>query len=148
MSDYKNVDLVEAYKLITPPALIATKGEKTYDLTPIGWIMPMDYEPVTKVIFSCDPNHQCAYNSKSTKEFAVCIPADSNDPIIEQCGSISSADADKFKRFGIEGEKASKTDLLIPVKNSTSWIECKLVRVITEGSVELFIGEAVAAFHK
>jgi len=150
MSEFLPVDLVEAYKLVPPAttALVATKGEKNYDITPIGWIMPMDYEPVTKIIFSSDPKHQCAHNIKESKEFAVCIPQKANDPIIEQCGSISSADADKYKRFGIAAAKASKTDLLIPEQNCSSWIECKLVRIIAEGSVELFIGQAVAAFRK
>lgn len=148
MSDFTPTDLVEAYKLVQPAVLIATKGEKAYDLTPIGWVMPMDYEPVTKIIFSSDPKHQCAHNIKETKEFAVCMPTTQNDPIIEQCGSISSADADKFKRFGIESKKAEKIDVLIPHGNISSWIECRLVRVIQEGSVELFIGESVAAFKK
>jgi flavin reductase (DIM6/NTAB) family NADH-FMN oxidoreductase RutF len=147
---FQKEDLTEAYKLVTPPALIATKGgmEKLYNVTPIGWIMPMDYEPVTKVIFSCDPAHQCDVNIKRSKEFAVCMPLDADDPVIEKCGSVSSADIDKFARFGITGKKADKTDLMIPVELVSSWIECRLVRVIREGSVDLFIGEAVAAFKR
>lgn len=149
---FVNEDLADAYKLVTPgvAALIATKGgmEKLYDITPIAWIMPMDYEPVTKVIFSCDPAHQCDVNIKRTKEFAVCIPVDGNDPLIEKCGSVSSADIDKFSRFGITGEKAGKTDLMIPVEMTAAWLECRLVKVISEGSVDLFIGECTAAFKK
>ena len=148
MSEFTSTNLVDAYKLVQPAVLIATKGEKAYDLTPIGWVMPMDYEPVTKIIFSSDPKHQCAHNIKETKEFAVCMPTKQDDPVVEQCGSISSADADKFKRFGIESKKAAEIDVLIPYENISSWIECRLVRVIAEGSVELFIGEAVAAFKK
>ncbi|MCK9171216.1 MAG: flavin reductase [Treponema sp.] len=149
-SGFQTDDLTDAYKLVVPPVLIATKGdmEKLYDITPIGWIMPMDYEPVTKVIFSCDPAHQCDVNIKRSREFAVCLPLDINDPVIEKCGSVSSADIDKFARFGITGKKAEKTDLMIPVELVSSWIECRLVRVIREGSVDLFIGEAAAAFKK
>jgi Conserved protein/domain typically associated with flavoprotein oxygenases, DIM6/NTAB family len=149
-TDFKKTDLTEAYKLVTPPVLVATKGgkDKLYDITPIGWIMPMDYEPVTKIIFSCDPAHQCSVNITQWKEFAVCMPLDANDPAVEKCGSVSSADIDKFSRFGITGRKAEKTDLMIPVELITSWIECSLVRVIREGTVNLFIGEAVAAFKK
>ena len=48
--------------------------------------------------------------------------------------------------FGIEGTKAKKTDLMIPENEIQGWIECRLIRVIKEGSVELFLGEAVAAY--
>jgi flavin reductase (DIM6/NTAB) family NADH-FMN oxidoreductase RutF len=149
---FKSEDLANAYKMLIPgkTALVATKGNKDnlYDLTPIGWIMPMDYDPVTKIIFSCDPAHQCDVNIKQSEEFAACIPLDENDPLIEKCGSVSSADIDKFARFGITGRKAEKTNLMIPVELSKSWIECKLIKIIREGSVDLFIGEAVAAFKK
>lgn len=50
------------------------------------------------------------------------------------------------KMFGIEGTKAKKTDLMIPENEIQGWIECRLIRVIKEGSVELFLGEAVAAY--
>jgi flavin reductase (DIM6/NTAB) family NADH-FMN oxidoreductase RutF len=147
---FKSVDLMEAYKLVTPgmPVFIATKGylENLYNITPIGWVCPMDYEPVTKIMFSVDPKHQCAANIKRTEEFAVCIPSNKDDPIIEKCGSISSADADKFARFGITGSKAESINVMIPKENVSSWIEMRLIRIIEEGSVEVFMGEAVAAF--
>lgn len=147
---FKAVDLVDAYKLVKAgsPVFIATKGylENLYNLTPIAWVSPMDYEPVTKIMFSCDPKHQCAVNIKRTKEFAVCVPSNEDDPIIEKCGSISSADADKFARFGITGYKANSIDVMIPKENISSWIEMRLIRVVEEGSVEIFMGEAAEAF--
>lgn len=150
--NFDSVDLVHAYKLITPgrTALIATKGkiETLYNLTPVAWIMPMDYEPVTKIIFSSDPNHQAALNIDRTKEFAVCIPADPNDSIIEKCGSLSSETADKFSLFGLTGEKATAINVMVPPDYLTAWIECRLIRSFKEGSVELFMGEAVAAFKE
>ncbi len=150
--DFKSEDLVRAYRMMGGGVtkMIATKGgrEGLYDLTPIDWCMPMDYEPVTKVIFSCAPEHQCDANIRRSREFAVCVPADPSDPIIEKCGSVSSADIDKFTRFGITGTPADKTDLRIPVENCRGWIECRLDKVLREGSVDLFIGVAVAAFLK
>jgi len=143
---FKEVDLKDAYKMISGTAVVASKGKISYDITPYGWIMPMDYEPVTKVIFSSDPAHQCAHNVKETKEFAVCIPKSQDAHWIEKAGSVSDEHADKFKMFGIEGTKAKKTDLMIPENEIQGWIECRLIRVIKEGSVELFMGEAVAAY--
>lgn len=149
---FRSEPLEKAYKIVEAEkaVLIATKGYKEglYDLTPIAWIMPIDYEPVTKIIFSCDPKHQAARNIKRSGHFAVCLPEKQSDPVIEKCGSISSEDADKFARFGITGQQASLIDVRIPVENTAAWIECRLVRTITEGSVELFIGQAVAVFRK
>ncbi|MBQ2313746.1 MAG: flavin reductase family protein [Treponema sp.] len=148
MADFNETDLQQAYQMIKPAAVVATKGEHSYNLTPYGWIMPLDYEPVTKVIFSSDPSHQAVANIKRTKEFAVCIPLRQDDPFIEQTGSVSDAKADKFKMFGIQGEKAEKVDVLLPKDKISGWIECRFVRSITEGSVELIIGEAVAAYKR
>lgn len=152
MSDFNSVDITDAYKFVEPKkaCLIASKGaeKNLYNITPIAWVMPMDYEPVSKVIFSCDPSHQVAKNIKRTKQFAVCVPQNANDPIIEKCGSVSSPDADKFAMFGISGSPAEKIDVLIPKEHCESWLECECVRVIEEGSVELFVGQAVAAYKK
>lgn len=148
---FSAIDLVLAYKEIKPPALICTKGAKEglYDITPIGWIMAMDYEPVTKVIFSCDPVHQCDANIKRSPFFAVAMPiGGEKSETVKNCGSVSDASADKFNQFGIKGMKAKKIDVMLPVFDISSWIECRLVRVIREGSVDLIIGEAVASFSK
>ena len=152
MDNFKPVDLVKAYKMLTGDItkLIATKGHsKTlYNLTPIDWCMPMDYEPVTKVIFSCAPEHQCDGNIRRKKEFAVCVPIDPKLPLIGQCGSVSDPAADKFRQFNITGQKAEKTDVMIPIEAVRGWIECKLIRVLREGSVDLIMGQAVAAFYR
>ena len=146
MEDFKEIDIKEAWQMIKAPAVVATKGKNSYDLTPYGWIMPLDYDPVTKVIFSSDPGHQAVFNIKDTKEFAVCIPKDSKDKWIEQTGSVSDAKADKFALFNIKAQKASSVDVMIPKENITGWIEFTLIRTITEGSVELVLGQAVKAY--
>lgn len=147
---FRPTDLVSAYKTIIPPALILTKGAKAglYDVTPIGWVMPMDYEPVTRLIFSCDPAHQCDANIKRSPFFAAAMPiGGAESEVVKNCGTVSDASADKFAQFGIKGAKADKIDVMIPTDCVSSWIECRLVRIIREGSVDLIIGEAVASFE-
>ncbi len=82
---FSTISLESAYKLITPglPVLIATKGMH-YNFAPIAWNTPLDYEPVTKLLFVCDPAHQTAINIHKTGHFAVCIPQNADDMIIEQ----------------------------------------------------------------
>ncbi len=145
-------ELTEAYKLLTngKPALICTKGENEgqYNVTPYGWWTTVDYEPVTKVLFVSDPTHQGAINAKRTKQFALCVPLDEKDPVINQCGSVSDSKADKFKMFNIKGIKASKVDAMLLPDNSMAMIEFEVVNVIAEGSVEIIIGQSVAAWKR
>lgn len=144
----KEIALEKAYEMLSgvKTILVCTKG-KNYNVTPYGWFTTYDYEPVTKVLISAAPTHQSALNIHNTKEFAICIPKDENDPIIMQTGSVSSPDADKFAQFNIKGEKASKIDVKILPENAKSVIEFKLTKVLKESTVELFLGEAVAAYE-
>ena len=152
MKNFHKTDLIKAYKMIKGDRtkIIATKSKDFdfYNLTPIDWCMPMDYDPVTRVIFSCNPKHQCDINIREHKEFALCIPQTPQERIINSCGSVSDPNADKFKMFNILGTKASQIDVLLPMENIESWIECKLLRIIRVGSVDLIIGEAVAAYEQ
>ncbi|ULQ58683.1 flavin reductase family protein [Brucepastera parasyntrophica] len=147
-SGYDPVDLTEAYTLLTPglPILVASKGMH-YNLAPIAWNTPMDYEPVSKILFVSDPAHQTAKNIHETMEFAACIPSSANDPIIEQCGSVSSPESDKFEQFSIRSFPAADIDVRIP-EVCSAWIECRVIRIIQEGSVEIFMGEATAAYKR
>lgn len=150
MKDFVEADLMEAYRMLSEcrTAIIATKGaeEGLYNLTPYGWFMPMDYEPVTKVIISSDPAHQAAINIKRTGTFALCIPSDDQAQWVTDCGSVSAPDADKFALFKIPAVKACKTDLCIPAPLLSGWIECRLIKALREGSVLLIMGEAVGAY--
>ena len=142
------VDLKKAYRMIVPPALVATRGEKYYDLTPYGWIMPLDYKPVTRVIFSSDPDHQAVANIRRTGDFAVCIPTDIKAQFIQQCGTISSPDHNKYEIFKIPAERASVVDELVPKTLVSGWIEFRLIKMVEVGAVVLVMGEAVAAYEK
>ncbi len=148
VAEFEEVDLKKAYTMITSPAVVATKGVGVYDLTPYGWIMPMDYDPVTRVIFSSDPDHQAVANIYREKEFAVVIPSDPKALFIEQTGSVSNPIADKFKMFSLKGEKATKVDVLLPKDLISGWIEFKFIRSVAEGSIELIMGEAIAAYQR
>ncbi len=151
MNNFKPFDLVEAYSLIQgKTALICTKGKnpEQYNVTPYGWFTVYDYEPVTKVLFAATPTHQSVLNIERTGEFAICIPEDDSDPVIEKCGTVSDPEADKFKMFGLKGEKASEIDVQVLPENSKAIVEFKLIKVLEESTVKLILGEAKAAWVK
>ncbi|MBQ5537933.1 MAG: flavin reductase [Treponema sp.] len=150
--NFAEVALEKAYELLSgaKTIMVCTKGAKDgqYNVTPYGWFTTYDYEPVSKMLFVSDPSHQAAANVLRTKEFAVCVPKDEDDPLIAQAGSVSSPDADKFALFSIKGERATKIDAKVIPGMSRAIIEFKLARVVEEGSVKIFMGEAVAAWKK
>ena len=139
------IELSKAYEYIKPPVIIATKG-KNYDLTPIGWITPYDYEPVTKALFSCAPEHQADANIRRSGEFAILIPSDSQGELVKKTGSVSGAALDKFEIFEIKAKKARHIDVMIPEMGVSAVIECRLAKMQAEGSVDLFFGEAIDAY--
>ena len=149
---FVEVALEKAYELLSGARtiMVCTKGAKDgqYNVTPYGWFTTYDYEPVSKMLFVSDPSHQAAANVLRTKEFAVCVPENEDDPLIAQAGSVSSPDADKFALFSITGERATKIDAKVIPGMSRAIIEFKLARVVEEGSVKIFMGEAVAAWKR
>jgi len=147
MENFTEINLDKAYELLNGvnTILVCTKG-KNYNVTPYGWFTTYDYEPVTKVLFSSDPTHQAAINIQTTSEFAICVPKDENDIIISQTGSVSAPEADKFTQFNLKGVQAKKIDVKVLPENSKAIIEFKLIKVMKESTVELILGEAVAAY--
>ncbi len=145
---FRKMDLKKAYKMIKSPAVVASKGEKFYNLTPYSWIMPLDYEPVTRIVFSSDPDHQAVANILRNQEFAVCFPTDDKAPFIQLCGTVSNPKVDKFDIFKIPSDPLTVVDARVPKDRISGWIEFRLLRIIEEGSVVLVMGEAVAAYEK
>ena len=143
----KEIDVEEAYKLIKSPVIIATKGKSSYDLTPIGWVMPYDYEPVTKALFASSPEHQADANIRRSEEFAILIPKDAAGALVANTGSVSGATVDKFEKFDIKAHKAKKIDVMIPDDEISAVIECKMTKVQAEGSVDLIFGSALCAYE-
>ncbi len=143
---FQRVELKKAYKLIKSPAVVATKGN-FYNLTPYSWIMPLDYEPVTRVVFSSDPDNQSVANIRRTKQFAVCFPSNPKAPFLQLCGTVSNPKVDKFELFKIPGDRLSVVDAKIPKDRVNGWIEFRLIRMVEEGSMVLIMGEAVAAYE-
>jgi flavin reductase (DIM6/NTAB) family NADH-FMN oxidoreductase RutF len=153
---YCSIPLESAYQLLGsgPMVLVATStaddGTATarYDLAPLAWNCPLDYEPVTKVLFVTDPAHRTADNARKSGFFTLCIPHVAQQQLVLDCGSCSGHDTDKFTAFGITCAQRPGDgpccDIQIP-DGCTGWIDCRLVRTVREGSVEIFMGEAIAA---
>jgi flavin reductase (DIM6/NTAB) family NADH-FMN oxidoreductase RutF len=146
--EYAEYPLKEAYSLLNCGGLVWVCTKSTggsYDLAPIAWACPLDYEPVTKLLFVSDPRHATCENALAAGEFAVALPSFGQRDICLRSGSLSGRDGDKFDALGISAFKAGKIDVKVPA-GVAGWIECRLLRKVDEGSVSIVMGEALAAF--
>ncbi len=146
--EYREYPLREAYSLMNCGGLvwICTKSAAgRYDLAPIAWACPLDYEPVSRILFVSDPAHATCANALETGRFAAVLPSLSQRELCLRTGASSGATVDKYGSLGIESFPARKIDVLVPT-GAAGWIECRLLRSVDEGSVRILMGEALAAF--
>jgi flavin reductase (DIM6/NTAB) family NADH-FMN oxidoreductase RutF len=145
--DYRSVPLKEAFSLLNCGGiiLVCTKSEGgRYDLAPIAWSCPLDYEPVSRVLFVCDPAHATHENLLARREFALALPCFAQRELVNAAGSSSGRDRDKYADLGLASFPASKIDARIP-EGVAGWLECRLMRTMAEGSVSIVMGEVLAA---
>jgi len=144
---YHDVLLSEAYQLLNPGGLVivCTHSEDgRYDLAPVAWNCPLDHEPVSRILFVCDPGHRTYEDLVESGEFALALPTYSQRELVERTGSSSGREIDKYEKFGIEYFAAEKVDARIP-EGVAGWLECRLLRVIVEGSSAVVMGEVLRA---
>lgn len=145
--EYADVPLADAYGLMNCGGLVwvCTKSaDGRYDLAPVAWACPLDLEPVSRVLFVCDPAHASHANLLAAGEFAIALPCAAQRDIAMRTGSLSGRDADKYAELSIGSFPAGKVDVRIP-EGVAGWIECRLLRAVPEGSVSIVFGEALAA---
>jgi len=134
-TDYQSVPLDGAYELMNPGGivLLCTKGGGRYDLAPIAWACPLEYSPVSKVLLVCDEGHRTLADLRSSGEFAVAFPTPAQRRLVEETGLVSGRDEDKYARLGIDYRRAAR-------------VECRLARIVEEGTSMIVMGEVLAAF--
>lgn len=145
--EYLEMPAKEAHSLLNCGGLIlvCTKSVSgRYDLAPIAWSCPLDYEPTSRLLFVCDPAHATYENVLARKEFAVALPSFAQRAMAIETGSSSGRDGDKYERLGLEYFPAAKVDARIP-QGVAAWLECKLLNTVSEGSVSIVMGEVLAA---
>ncbi len=145
---YNPVTLEKAYTLLNGGGVlwICTKGkEGRYDLAPIAWTCPLDYEPVTRLLFVCDPGHATFENLELQKEFIAALPTYQQKDLVLKTGNISGRTVDKFKEWDIPFSRGTGVDALVP-QGVAAWLECKVIEIYRSGSVAIVCGEVLAAF--
>lgn len=147
MAIYLNIPPNEAYKLLNSGAMILVSTsdmEENLNLTPIAWQCPVDYEPVTKLLFVTDKNHKVYSNIQETGKFVICIPHASQLKLVKDLGSCSGKEVDKLKKFNVEYTLSEKCQFAVP-NGCIAYIECRKLREVDEEGVAIIIGEVINA---
>lgn len=150
---YQEVPADQAYSLQNPGGLIllCTRGSiptstaLRYDVAPLAWCTPYEYEPVSKILLVCDISHKTFHDIQEAREFVVALPTYDMLRLIERTGSVSGFEVDKFESLAIPHFKAKGMDLLIP-EGVAGWLECALERIVTEGTSGIVLGKVQRAF--
>lgn len=145
--DYAAIDLKKAYTLQNAGGLvlICTKGQEgRYDLAPVAWCCPLDYEPISRFLCVLDIGHKTFKDLQASKEFAIALPGVDQKDLVMDLGSVSGSDLDKFERFGIEAFAGKNIDVKIP-SGVAGWIECSLSGLVMEGTSAIVMGDALYA---
>jgi flavin reductase (DIM6/NTAB) family NADH-FMN oxidoreductase RutF len=145
--EYEDIPVNKAYELQNAGGLVivCTRGrDGRYDLAPVAWSCPLELDPVSRMIVVCDTGHRTCEDLAAAKEFALALPSAAQAELVMRTGSVSGRAVDKYEKFGIAWTAARKVDARIP-QGVAGWIECRLMRIVTEGSSAIVLGEVVAA---
>jgi flavin reductase (DIM6/NTAB) family NADH-FMN oxidoreductase RutF len=145
--EYIKISNDKAYKLLNTGAmlLISTVSvEGKFDIAPIAWQCPVDYDRVTKLLFVCDKNHKTFKNILETEQFAVSIPHIDQLKLLKDLGSCSGNDIEKIQQFNVQVMETEKISCCVPV-NCIAYLECKTSKIIDEGNVAIIFGNVIHA---
>lgn len=146
--DYRELDPAKAYELTNGGgvALVCSAGRAggDYDLAPVAWHCPLDYEPVSRFLIVLDPAHRSAENIRSRGEFVLAMPTWEQKDLVLKAGSVSGREKDKYRAFSIASFPARAVDALVP-EGVAGWAECRLLEARPLGSVVMIAGELLRA---
>jgi flavin reductase (DIM6/NTAB) family NADH-FMN oxidoreductase RutF len=145
MRDYIKLANEKAYQLINSGALFLVSSvskDENYDIAPIAWHCPIDYDKTTRLMFVTDKAHKTYQNILETKVFVISLPDMNQLQLVKDFGSCSGSNTNKFEKFKVETIDAEAVNCKMP-DDCIGYIECKVYKVLEDGEVALVFGEAV-----
>lgn len=145
--EYIKIHNDKAYHLLNSGALVlvsTVSKENEYDITPIAWHSPVDFDPTTRLLFVTDKEHKTYKNICETKVFGISIIHRDQIKIVKELGSISGHHANKIDKFTIQTHDAETINCKLPDK-CIGYLECQVYNVIEDGGVAIIFGEVISA---
>ncbi len=143
---YITLPLKNAYRLLNAGSLVvvSTSDGQNYNLAPIAWNCPVEYDPVTQVLIVVSRQHKTHDNIIKNQKFTLIIPHVSQKELVVALGSVSGHDINKFNEMEIPVFYSESMGYPV-LKGAVGYIDCNLIKELVHGDVSVFIGEAVYA---
>lgn len=108
----------------------------------LSWVGVLCSEP-PQIGVGIRPSRFSHHIVKETGEFVLNLPSEDQVEATDYCGHVSGRNKDKFAECGFTAEKGIEVSAPI-IKECPINIECKVVKTISLGTHDAFIGEIVA----
>jgi flavin reductase (DIM6/NTAB) family NADH-FMN oxidoreductase RutF len=140
----KKISLPVGTVLFPVPVVMVSCGEfeKEMNIITIAWTGTVCSEP-PMIAVGVRPERYSHELIRKTGEFVVNVPDIETVDATELCGTVSGKDGDKFARAGLTAGKGLQVNAPI-IRECPLNIECRVVKTVSLGSHDLFIGEIVA----
>ncbi len=138
MKEERDVKRVKKYFPPFPVALVTVDE----NIISVGLIHVFSFEP-PMIGIGISPRRYSHALLKKTGDFGVNIPTLGMMDAVEGCGTTSGRTVKKFEAFSLTPKKPAKIRSLL-IEECPVNIECKVIKRITCGSHDWFIGEVVA----
>jgi flavin reductase (DIM6/NTAB) family NADH-FMN oxidoreductase RutF len=125
-----------------PVVLVGANVKSKANFLAVAWFTTAAHTP-PKVAVALNKAHYTNQGIKENKTFSVCIPSEDMIEATDFCGLFSGHKADKSRVFDVFYGDLKTAPMITecPVN-----LECKLDKVIDNGSNEMFIGDVASTF--
>ena len=125
-----------------PVVLVSCGSVEKPNALAVAWTGIINTNP-TMVYVSIRPERHSHKLISQSGEFVINLVTSALVRKTDQCGVYTGAKINKFQKFSLTSEKASKVTAPL-IKESPINIECKVEKVIPLGSHDMFIAKVVA----
>jgi flavin reductase (DIM6/NTAB) family NADH-FMN oxidoreductase RutF len=148
MENFQAVKNEKAYQLINSGGLIivcTVSLEGIYDMAPIAWHCPVDYDKTSRLLFVSDLQHKTYANIVATKKFVIALPSANQVELVKKIGSCSGNEVNKIELLHLSTIESPVSKIALPL-DCIAYIECKLHSVVMQEAVGIVLGDVVNAF--
>jgi flavin reductase (DIM6/NTAB) family NADH-FMN oxidoreductase RutF len=140
---YKKVKWPGGAMIAPVPAVLVTSGNKEKsNVMTVAWTGIINSHPAMTYVSIRPERHSHKLISESG-EFVINLVSRDMVRKTDQCGVFSGAHCDKFKKFNLSAEKAFNLNAPV-IKESPVALECKVEKVISLGSHDMFLAKIVS----
>jgi flavin reductase (DIM6/NTAB) family NADH-FMN oxidoreductase RutF len=126
-----------------PPCLITCGPVEKPNIITLAWAGSLCSEPPIMGV-SIRPSRHSHPLVKQSGEFAINLPTAEMLQVVDWCGNFSGRDHDKFAEMRLTPVPAQVIRTAL-IKECPVSLECQVVKTVSLGSHDLFLGKVVAA---